>query len=211
MKKLLLASTALLLGISSAFATVTTIPLNVTVPGSGTPFAFLNNSLTGQDMPIVGIGDGINIMSVVPLGTATEPFSIPVTPSLTARSVDPCYLQKKTFVTVTSSNTALTQLVPLANLYTIYICSILVKPNAATAFSLVEGTGSNCASVPQAAVLGSLTAASGVPMSGIGDGFAMGNGTGTVFAIANPGNALCFGQSVAEAVSITLGFVQTPL
>jgi hypothetical protein len=210
MKKFLLASTALLLGASSAFPQATT-PLQGTV-GSGPTFNFDSAVIsTPPYWPLVRLWDGTTKMSVVPLGTASEAFSIPVTPSLTTRAQDECYLQKKSFVTVTSSNTALTQLVGLVNLNTIYICSILVKPNAATAFSLVEGTGSNCASAPQAAVVGSLTAANGVPMSGLGDGFAMGNGTGTVFAIANPGNALCFGQSVAESVSITIGYVQSQL
>ena len=130
--------------------------------------------------------------------------------------VDQCYLQKKSQFTLTSNATAITQLVPLVSGNTIYICSVTIKPTAATVFMLVEGTGTNCGTATAAVYGGSngtsptTTASAGVPYSGPGDGIAVGSGLGTWIATHVAGDALCFQQTVAENVSITFEYVQSP-
>lgn len=209
MRKIALALMAFLCATPS-FASVTTIQKNVTVPGSGTPFDFGNDGT--NSWPLMQLWDGTNLGVVNPNGQATVGNSAPVVLPAVQVTQSPCGLQKSTTVTLTSSNTASTQLIALAALNTIYICSVLIKPTAATVFNLIEGVGTNCTGgspAPQA-VVGSTTAANGVPLAALGDGFALASSTG-VWTTHAPGDALCFTQTVAEALSITLSYVQTQL
>lgn len=143
-------------------------------------------------------------------GQASAGNSQPVVLPAVQVPADPCYLQKKSQFTLTSNATTSTQLIGAVALNTIYICSVHIKVNAATALSFLEGTGSNCAT-SQVALVGSTTAANGIPYSGIGDGSFGGNGIGTVWSTVAPGDALCFAQSVAEYAQITIAYVQTSL
>lgn len=197
----------------------------VTVPGlsqNGTPPSGFqtqgykldcNNAtaLSGQCWPFMTIWDGTNIAPVVPLGTTTEQFSIPTTPPLTTRSQDPCYLQKKTTITLTSNATSATQVIPLASLNTTYICSVLIVATTATVFNLIEGVGTNCAGsspMPQV-IVGSLTPSSGLSLpAGVPIQLAPG---GTVWAMHTSGDEVCFTQTVAENLSMTFSYVNTQL
>lgn len=192
-----------------AFATVVTTQMNVTVPGSGTAFDFATDGT--NSWPLVQPWDGTNLGVINPNGQATVGNSAPVVLPAVQVPQSPCALQKSTTVTLTSNATASTQIVGLVSLNTIYICSVLIKATAATVFNLIEGVGTNCTGsspAPQA-VVGSTTAASGVPLT-TGDGFALASPAG-VWSTHAPGDALCFTQTVAENVSITLSYVQTLL
>jgi hypothetical protein len=212
MKKLVFAFMTLLLGASSAFPQVTsTFP--VTVPGGGTNFNFSCAVLnTPPCWPLMSIWDGTTKMTAVSLGQALATFSIPVVPPITTYPQDPCFLQKKSQITLTSNSTGPLELIPLAALNTIYICALHVKPTAATIFNLVQGVGTNCTggSPAQAKLWGDTTVANGVPFSGLGDGTGWGSGLGTLISTI-PGDAVCFTQTAAELVSITIDYVKTQL
>ena len=156
----------------------------------------------GTCQPIVQIGNAN------PNGQATVGGGQPVTLPAAQVPYDKCFLQQKSQFTLTSNATAVTQLIGQNAGTIINICSISIRPTSATVFSLVEGTGTNCATA-QVKVYGDTTAASGVPYSGVGDGIAVGDGLGTWIATHVPNDALCFQQTVAENVSITFEYVQT--
>lgn len=211
MRKIAIALMAFLCATPS-FASVTVIQKNVQVPSSGTltPFSFGNDGT--NSWPVMQLWDGTNLGVVNPNGQATVANSAPVVLPAVQVTQSPCALQKSTTVTLTSNATASTQLIGLVSLNTIYICSILVKNTSATVFNLIEGVGSNCTGgspAPQA-VLGSTTPASGLPLAILPDGFNLASPVG-IWTTHAPGDALCFTQTVAENVSITISYVQTAL
>jgi hypothetical protein len=157
---------------------------------------------SGTCSPVVQVGN------FNPNGQALAAASAPVVLPIAQVPYDKCFLQQKAQFTLTSNATAITQLVG-ANAGTIInICSISIRPTSATVFSLVEGTGTNCATAT-VKVYGDTTASLGVPFNGVGDGIAVGSGLGTWIATHVAADALCFQQTIAENVSITLEYVQT--
>ena len=96
-----------------------------------------------------------------------------------------------------------------ANMF-INVCSYqLSNGNAATTpFSLVEGTGTTCAT-NTAAVVGTTTAANGVTLSASGGTVNYGGGSGVVAKTAVAGDNLCLFVSQGP-VSGVIGFTQTP-
>lgn len=160
----------------------------------------------GSCSPVVQVGNAL----APGIQPPSASYPVAITPTQVTQS--PCALQKSTTVSVTSKSTASFQLIGLVNLNTIYICSAVIKPTAATVFNLIEGVGTNCggASPAPQAVVGNMTPSQGLPFSGANDGLALASSTG-LWTTHVPGDALCFTQTVSENISITLTFVQTQL
>jgi hypothetical protein len=221
-RKSLLIGTALL-----ACSSLTQAQNLITVPGyiaSGTPPAgtaavgFLMNCTTST------ITTGTVCSPVFQVGNANNNGQTgvgggqPVTLAAVQVPYDKCTMMQKSQFTLTTNVTAMTQLLGVSTGGAgtiINICSIKIRPTAATVLSFTEGTGTNCGTATVAVEGGSnsispnTTAANGVSYTGIGDGDVRGNGAGTVLATHVPNDALCFQQTVAENVSITFEYVAT--
>jgi hypothetical protein len=122
-----------------------------------------------------------------------------------AQLSDPCAINPKTNLAVSTNATALTQVIPAVTGAKIYICSIALIGAGATAFNLNVGTGTNCGT-NTAALLGSTTAANGMSFPANG-GFTLGNGAGTV-AVTGASSEVCTVQSNAVYVSGVITYVQ---
>ena len=167
---------------------ITTTTYNVGSPIIGG--ALLWNG-SNYDRAREGTGIGVTAVS---LPTAQVPL-------------DPCALSAKTNLPIATNATALTQIIAASGSNRIYICSEDLTAAGATAFNLISGTGSNCAT-STAAVEGSTTAANGQSWAANG-GKVKGNGAGTV-AVTAASQALCTLQSNAVFVSGNLTYVQAP-
>jgi hypothetical protein len=124
--------------------------------------------------------------------------------NVAASGADPCFGSlKANFPISTAAGT--TQLVAGVSAKKIYVCSSLVVSGGVAAVSFIEGTNSSCAS--PAAVVGSTTAANGIPLVA-NAGWQMGSGTGTVAQTANNANYLCLFQSSTAQLSGNITYVQ---
>lgn len=141
-------------------------------------------------------------------GQATAANSSPVVLPVAQVTVDPCSLSAKTTLPISTNATALTQIIAVSGSNKIYICSIALVAPGATAFNLIRGTGTNCATGSPTAIFGSTTAANGMSFAANG-GFALGNGSGTV-GVTNASDELCTLQSNAVQVAGNLTYVQAP-
>lgn len=119
----------------------------------------------------------------VPLGQA----ALPVYESRPAPNFDPCQGPNKANVPVSTSSNV--QLIAGVAGKQIRICGGLLVVTTAGSLSIVEGTGSVCAT-GIAAVIGSTTAANGPPLAAT-SGFVLGNGGATNAQAATPGNSIC--------------------
>lgn len=196
MKKIAILISALLYAMP-AFATTTT--LNVTVPGSGTPFLFGTNGT--QDWPLAQPYDGTNLGVVNPNGQASANNSAPVVLPSTQVSLDPCALQIKTIVPISFSTAAITQVVAPQGSPPVqtYICGIILDPTLADTISVFEGTGSTCNTGTPAALIGSIgtTLSLGMPVGAV-SGFVYGNGEASPLVTKFSGDGVCIGHTTTS-------------
>lgn len=128
------------------------------------------------------------------------PFSTPVgmiadAIKVTPIQTDPCTGAKQ-FIAI--SQTANSRYV-IGNGHRTYICSVLLVGADAENVSIVEGTGSVCAT-NTAAVIGGVTAANGPNLAANG-GFVEGNGGASVAAVNVNGDDVCVFESASGRVS----------
>ena len=145
--------------------------------------------------------------TLVALGSTTASASIPVVIASNQTAADPCMYQAKSNVTVsqTASGTLITGTSGKKN----YLCSLTIIASAAVNVSLVEYSGT-CTGGTAFALLGSTTAANGLPLAANG-GLAYGTGGNTVVSGAgdtNSGYNVCLlqngsGTVVAQATYIS--------
>jgi hypothetical protein len=149
-----------------------------------------------------------NALSSVAAGTANTGASSPVVLAQNQLMADPCTYAAKTNVAI--NGTANVQLVAASvSGQKIYVCSALLVANALVAVSIVEGTGSVCATGP-AAVIGSSTAVAatnGLQLAA-NSGLSLGSGNATVAATATTNTALCLLVSSAVQVAGNITYVQ---
>jgi hypothetical protein len=124
--------------------------------------------------------------------------------SLASAGGDPCFASTKSNFAI-STATGTTQLVAGVSAKKIYVCSSLVVSGGVAAVSFIEGTNSSCASA--AAVVGSTTAANGIPLVA-NAGWQMGAGIGTVAQTTTAANYLCLFQSSTAQLSGNITYVQ---
>lgn len=124
-----------------------------------------------------------------PLGTTArvDNGSLAMHEDIPAQTWDPCSGPNKWNVPVSTSSNV--QLVAGTAGRSIHICGGVLIVTTAGSFSLVEGTGTVCAT-GIAAVVGSTTAANG-PALAANAGFLLGNGLGTFTQANGQGNNLC--------------------
>jgi hypothetical protein len=215
MKKLLLASTALLLGMTPAFPQATTT-LQGTV-GSGPTFNFDSPVInTPPYTPLVRLWDETTKMIINPNGTTTEAGSQPVTTPTTTRPLDACYYQTRTPVPI-STVAATTQLVAASASNRVYVCSGVIKNSAAVNIGIIEGGGATCGGGsgggPTTALAGAITPAigtAGIPLGAIGDGLIIGTGGMSSIRMITPNDSLCLVQSGTVLLGGWISVVVTP-
>jgi hypothetical protein len=212
-KRFIFAIAALLFVGTGAFAS--TVQFNVTVPGSGTPFDFDSDGT--NNWPLVRLWDGTTKMAINPNGTTTEAGSQPVTTPTTTRPLDACYYQTRVTIPI-STTAASTTLVTAAASDRVYVCGGMIKNSAAVNIGIIEGGGATCGGGSgggsTAALAGAITPAigtAGIPLGGIGDGFLLGDGSGSAtIRMLTPNDSLCLVQSGSVLLSGWLSYVQTP-
>ena len=156
--------------------------------GAGTVIGLLKKLASSLIAP----GQAV-MASSMPVAIASDQSAIPVTFS----APDPCQTTAK--LTFQISQTASTKLITGTAAKKIRICSIIANGADAENMSLVEGTGTVCAT-GIAAVLGSTTAANGMNFAANG-GFSHGNGGYTVLATATAADDFCLLQSGSGRVA----------
>lgn len=162
-------------------------------------------------------GGGSSVTIAGPFGATTAsgglPIAFPTDQSLaitgtvtanTSQVFDACQLNAKT--TVPISQTANAKVISAASAKKNYICSIAFNGSDAENISIVEGTGTVCASSP-AAILGGTTAAAGMNFAA-GGGVSIGAGTGVVMNSVGTNVDVCIYQSGSGRVSGVLTYVQ---
>jgi len=118
-------------------------------------------------------------------------------------NIDPCTGQKSTAPIAQAASTTLVLGSPARKNY---VCSLAIVSPDAEKISVVEGTGTACATTPLALV-GATTAASGMSLAA-NSVLTYGNGTGTVAAGTNANFNICLLQSGAGVVSGVMTYVQ---
>jgi len=146
----------------------------------------------------------VNVNNANSNGTATAANSSPVV--LASDSVDVCFRNAKTNAAISFQGTSLTQQIAASGSNKIYICSMSLVASAATVFSVVGGTGSNCAS-NQLAILGTLASSHGLALAANGI-FTLGSGLGTV-AVTAASSEICLVQSAGDLVG-NMTYVYAP-
>lgn len=130
-----------------------------------------------------------------------------VRPSLAGNDVanEPCLTGTKAKVAISQATS--TQIITGAASKKTYVCSIAINGADAENISIVEGTGTLCAT-GIAAVLGGTTAAAGMNLAANG-GITLGNGRGTVMMADNAAaDNVCILQSGTGRVAGVLTYVQ---
>jgi hypothetical protein len=163
------------------------------VDGSGNVIASTTNALN------------VNVNNSNANGQAVMASSSPVVLASDQTVGDPCTFAAKTSVPISQTSSA--QIITGTSSKKTYVCSIFALGADAENMSLVEGTGSVCAT-GTAAVIGSTTAGNG-PNFAANGGFALGGGAGSV-AIASNANAdnVCLLQSGSGRVAGVVTYVQ---
>jgi hypothetical protein len=157
-------------------------------------------SIAGANSAIK-IGDGTNNAAVKAASTAPAASDPAIVFAKSPNGNNPCQNSSATLASLsgTTSGTAAVQLIALSGSTKIYICSLSVIGVSGTTptFSLVQGTGSNCATGQSVLQTAWTTAA------------------GTLYAFANPvavsvaGNAVCYLDTGTTPVQrYTLTYVQ---
>lgn len=176
--------------------------LSVANPG----FASISDGTTKATVNAGDSGLTVHVANTNANGQALAAASSPVVLPAAQITADPCALGVKTNLPISTNATALTQIIAVSGSTKIYICSLNLSAPGATAFSLVRGTGTNCATGSPTAVMGSTTAANGMSFGATG-GLTYGNGAGTVGS-SNASDELCTLQSNAVQVAGNLTYVQ---
>jgi hypothetical protein len=88
-----------------------------------------------------------------------------------------------------------------------YICAMTLVVGAASAISVIEGTGAACTTASEAAVIGSTTAANGLSLIANG-GLTLGSGVGSVATTATAANNICILSSVSVQFGGNISYVQ---
>lgn len=141
-----------------------------------------------------------DLIAPVPAQIATPPNMIG------AISFDVCsYNLKQNFSISTAVGN--TQIVGGVGGKKVYICSILMFASGGASVSIIEGTGAACTTSNEASVIGSTTAANGLPIPANG-GLTYGNGAGTVGVTATAANGICILQSGTTPLSGNITYVQ---
>jgi hypothetical protein len=122
-------------------------------------------------------------------------------------SDDLCNQRVKTNLSIATVSSNL-QLIAGVSSEKISICSISLIVGSSTIVSLIEGTGTNCVTTNEAAVIGSTTPTLGLSLAANG-GLTYGSGHGTVAATVTTANGLCVQQSTAALISGNLTYVQS--
>lgn len=149
------------------------------------------------------IGSGGSTTVTIETGTG-QPGCASMFDGTTPEVASPC--KTGTPIPVPISQTTSTQILPLASGKKNYICSILTTGADAESFSLVEGTGSVCAS-NTTAIIGGTTAAAGNNFQA-GGGYAFTGGGYPVAAGTNASYNVCLLQSGTGRVAGVAMIVQ---
>lgn len=113
---------------------------------------------------------------------------------------EPCQSNTPTYTQISVAATGPTQIVPATSGKQTYICHVFIAPvTAAVSLTLIQGTGTNCATSPTA-LFGGTTAATGAVMA-INEGFQLGDGLATILAPTVSGGAICLTASAATQIS----------
>jgi hypothetical protein len=171
--------------------------------------AVVNYGSTPAAVAVPGVNAFVtNALASVAAGTANTGASSPVVLAQNQLMADPCTYALKTNVAI--NGTANVQLVAASGSgQKVYVCSMMLVANAAVAVSVIEGTGSVCATGP-AAVIGSSTAVAatnGLQLAA-NSGWTIGSGTATIASTATNNTALCLLVSSAVQVAGNITYVQ---
>lgn len=147
---------------------------------------------------------GVSVNNANSNGQATSANSSPVVLASDQTVPDACTFAAKTNLPISFQTTSITQLVAASGSTKIYICSLSLVASAATVFSLVGGTGSNCGT--PAALIGTTSATHGLSLAANG-GLTLGNGAGTV-AVTAASSEVCIVQSGAGDLVGNLTYIQ---
>lgn len=161
------------------------------------------------------IGTSSNAVRTDPTGTtpqpATQSGTWTVQPGNTAnttawlmKTADPCTSGTKVFLPISQATS--TQLLTGTASNRTYVCSIVVtQPSASTqTFSLVNGTGTVCAT-STAAMMGATTAANGMQLP-----FSHGSGSASVAKSTVNADNVCLLQSSTDRIAGVLSYVVAP-
>lgn len=157
----------------------------------------------GTCTPVVIIGNAN------PNGQASLNNGQPVSMAAVQVTADLCTLQRKINVPI-STTAAVTQLVAPVSLNQVYICSIFIQPTANDTVSIIGGLGSTCATGTPLAMAGSTTAASGMDVLA-SQGFAPGNGGGTLMSTTTAGHGVCLTHTGSTKLAGFMTYVQSLL
>jgi hypothetical protein len=133
-----------------------------------------------------------------PVGTTSQPVTI--------IQGDPCAFQTKSNFPLASA-AGNTQVVAGVFTKKVYICSILIIPQAATTINFIEGTGASCTTANEQPLIGSTTPVNGMALA-VNGGFAHGNGGATIAATSIAANGVCILQSGTAALAGNVEYVQ---
>jgi hypothetical protein len=89
----------------------------------------------------------------------------------------------------------------------VYICSLSLISGAPASFSVIEGTGAACITANEFAIVGSTTAANGMPLPSNG-GLTLGNGGATIGVTSTAANGVCILSSASVAFGGNITYVQ---
>lgn len=166
-----------------------------------------------EDAPSAGGETGPMVLSVrrdvaaTSAGTTGDfaTFNTNALGALWVSEIDPCSSEAKS--TTAISMTAATVIIPAASGKKNYVCSIVVQAGAtAEIFNVQEGTGTTCGT-GTAAIIGSTTAANGMPFD-VKSGFSAISGNSTVLAGKTANVDMCAVPSSTNRISGFVTWVQ---
>ncbi len=207
---------------TSAVITNVTTTVNVNCTGcsaaSNVTVANVTTTVNVNVLSAVGLAQGSTTSGVtgsLVMGAVTtaapsystsfnQPLSLDTTGRLRTVDADPCASGTKQSVAV--SQTTNTQLIGQVSAQKAYVCSILIVGSTTANVSLVEGTGTVCASSTVAIIGG--TAASSGPLISAAGGFAQGNGASYVAFTSGTNVNVCLLQSTTDRVAGVLTYVR---
>lgn len=148
----------------------------------------------------------VNVDNTNANGQASAAASSPVVLPAAQVTADPCTLNTKTNITISTTATSI-QLAAGSGSTQVYICSFSLIAATAAIIDMVGGTGATCASSTPIAIWGSTTAANGLSLAANG-GLTYGNGAGTVGRTTTAGHGACLQQSGSAQISGNAAIVQ---
>jgi hypothetical protein len=116
-------------------------------------------------------------------------------------ALDPCAMYPHVFTPIRLTAAGTTQVIAGTALKNTYICQANFPPQVvAVSMAIVEGTGTNCATISRA-LFGGTTAATGAGITA-SDGFEAGDGSAAVMATTTTADAVCIAASAALSGSL---------